>query len=223
MNNRRDFLKKMSSLTAGSLLAGSTSTAGVVDCSYVWSTAASKILGLQIYAVQRELLNDIPKGLNDLRDMGYINLELAGYYKGMIGNLNILEFKQMVEDAGLKIVSSHVNPEIEGQPSMISGQERVFPYYTREMLPQVREYWKVTADDHVKYGCKYLIQPMMPRINTHEDAELVCEFLNEAGKICNEAGLIFAYHNHDFEFRRERMRQDLIAHGQEEATKSWIF
>jgi len=189
----------MSLLSVGGLLAGNTRFVGAMNYSEV---AASKALGLQIYSVQRELFSDLPKRLKDLNDMGYVRLELAGYNGGKIGNVDIMEFKKITDDAGLKIVSSHVNPVITGQSSMISGQEQDFPHYTKEDLPQVKEYWKVTAADHAKLGCKFLIQPMMPRINTHEDAALVCEFFNEAGKICKETGLMFGYHNHNFEFKR---------------------
>jgi len=198
MNNRRDFLRNMTLLTAGSLLVGNTKSAQAANYTTTQATAATKELGLQIYSLQRELYDDIPRRMRELKEMGYINLELSGYDKGKIGNVAMMEFKQMAGDAGLKIVSSHVNPTIEG----LSGMEMFFPHYTKEMLPQVKEFWKATAADHVKLGCKYLIQPMMPSIETYDDASIVCEFLNEAGKIGKEAGLKFGYHNHNFEFKR---------------------
>ena len=202
MNSRRKLLRNMSLFSVGGLLIGNKGFASAVNHSVVSMSASSKVLGLQIYSVQRELFSDLPKGLRDLKDMGYVKLELAGYNSGKIGNVEMMEFKKMAEDAGLIIVSSHDNPVITGQAGMISGQEQEFPPYTKEVLPQVKEYWKVSAADHAKLGCKYLIQPMMPAVNTHADASLVCEFFNEAGKICKEAGLIFGYHNHDFEFKR---------------------
>lgn len=202
MNNRRDFLRNISLLTVSGLLVGTKSIAGAANHSAVPETAATKTLGLQIYSVQRELFNDLPQRLKELKDMGYTKLELAGYHEGKIGNVAMMEFKKMTDDAGLKIVSSHANPVITGQSSMISGQEQDFPQYTKEALPQVKEYWKATAADHAKLGCKFLVQPMMPKVNTHADATLVCDFFNEAGKICKEAGLMFGYHNHHFEFER---------------------
>ena len=209
MNCRRDFLRNISLLSVGGLLTGNTRLAGAVNHSVVSAVATSKALGLQIYSVQRELFSDISKGLRTLKDMGYAKLELAGYNSGKIGNIEIMEFKKMVEDAGLIIVSSHDNPVITGQSGMISGQEQDFPRYTKETLSQVKEYWKVSAADHAKLGCKYLIQPMMPAVNTHADASLVCEFFNEAGKICKEAGLMFGYHNHHFEFNRVVKPEDV--------------
>ena len=217
MKNRRKFLRNLSLLSVGGLLTGNTRYAGAVNLPAISATATSKALGLQIYSVQRELFSDLPKRLRDLKDMGYAKLELAGYSNGKIGNVAMMDFKKMAEDAGLIIVSSHDNPVITGQAGMISGQEQDFPRYTKEVLHQVKEYWKVSAADHAKMGCKYLIQPMMPAVNTHADASLVCEFFNEAGKICKEAGLIFGYHNHDFEFKRIVRPEDA-----DKRTSPWI-
>lgn len=194
MSNRRNFLKNASLLTAGGLLAGK---AGAMDAANAMSApvvSAKKKLGLQIYSLQKELYDDVPKGMKELSAMGYVNLELAGYNNGKIETVDMMEFKKMAEDAGLKIVSSHVNPTIEGVPFLLE--------YKRDILPQVKEYWKQAAADHAKLGCKYLIQPMMPVCREYDDALLACEFFNEAGKIAKEAGLIWAYHNHNFEFKR---------------------
>lgn len=195
MSNRRDFLKSASLLTAGGLLAGKAGIANATTTSSAAPvTTAQKELGLQIYSLQKELYDDVPKRMKELKEMGYINLELAGYGKGKISGIDMVEFKKMADDAGLKIVSTHVNPSIEGVPFLLD--------YKKEILPAVKEFWKVAAADHAKIGCKYLIQPMMPNVNTHADADLICEFFNEAGKIAKEAGLIWAYHNHNFEFKR---------------------
>lgn len=195
MSNRRDFLKNVSLFAAGGLLAGN---AGLVHAASTSASApvaaANKSLGLQIYSLQGELYEDTPKRMKELKDMGYTNLELAGYNKGKISKVDMMEFKKMAEDAGLKIVSSHVNPSIEGVPWLQK--------YTKELMPQIDEYWKVTADDHAKLGCKYLIQPMMPTCESHEEAALLCDIFNNAGTIVKAAGMPFGYHNHNMEFQR---------------------
>ncbi|MDR0429865.1 MAG: TIM barrel protein [Tannerellaceae bacterium] len=194
MNNRRDFLKNASLLTAAGLLAGKAGSIHAANAASAPIVSAKKRLGLQIYSLQRELYDNIPERMKELNKMGYIHLELAGYGKGKISNVDMMEFRKMTEDAGLKIVSSHVNPTIEGVPFLME--------YKKEILPQVSEYWKATAADHAKLGCKYLVQPMMPTCRTYDEALMVCDFFNEAGKICKEAGLIYGYHNHHMEFQR---------------------
>ncbi len=198
MSNRRSFLKTATLLTAGGVIAGKTShmQAAAPGMQTVPAPHAGKALGLQIYSLFDELYEDVPKRMAELKQMGYINLELAGYNSGKIGAIDMMEFKKMAEDAGLKLVSSHVNPPGN------SPREFYLMNYTREDLPRVKEFWKAAADDHAKLGCKYLLQPMMPTVNTHDDAALICEFFNEAGKICKDAGLQFGYHNHNWEFRK---------------------
>jgi sugar phosphate isomerase/epimerase len=194
MSNRRDFLKNASLLTAGGLLVGNTGAMNAANAVSAPVVSAKKKLGLQIYSLQKELYDNVPKRMKELKEMGYINLELAGYNKGKISDVDMMEFKKMAEDAGLKIVSSHVNPTIEGVPFLME--------YKRDIFSQVSDYWKQTAADHVKLGCKFLVQPMMPMCRTYDEALMVCEFFNEAGKICNEAGLVYGYHNHHMEFQR---------------------
>lgn len=187
MANRRDFLKSASLLTAGGLLAGKSGQ--LYAANHVAPTpTANKTIGLQIYSLFRELYEDVPAGLKRVKDMGYTNLELAGYRDGKISDIDMMEFKKMAEDAGLKITSSHVNPPVRE--------------YTPDNRNQINEYWKKTADDHAKLGVKYLIQPGQPSTRSAEEVSYVCEVFNEAGKITQAAGLSWGYHNHEMEFTR---------------------
>ncbi|RHJ91105.1 sugar phosphate isomerase/epimerase family protein [Parabacteroides bouchesdurhonensis] len=189
MSNRRDFLRKASFFSAAGLLAGKVGSVYADTTSAPAPVAAAKKkIGLQIYSLGKELYEDLPKRLKEVKSMGYTDLELAGYDKGKIGGVDMMEFKKMAEDAGLKIISSHVNPPVR--------------HYTKENKSQILEYWKPTAEDHVKLGCKYLIQPMMPECGSYEDAAFICDIFNEGGEIVKATGLPFGYHNHNMEFQR---------------------
>ena len=190
-------MKNISLMTAGGLLAGKASAAvAATGAEPAPMPNASKSFGLQIYSLQQELYNDLPARLKEVKAMGYERLELAGYGKGKIGKVDMMEFKKMAEDAGLKIVSSHVNPSVEGVPFVRD--------YTKELTPKIMEYWKATAADHAKLGCKYLIQPMMPNIPDHDAAKLVCDVFNQAADVIKAEGIAtgFGYHNHSMEFNR---------------------
>jgi len=210
MSNRRDFLKNASLLTAGGLLAGTAGAVNAANSEPAPVVSAKKELGLQIYSLQKELYDDVPKRMKELKNMGYVNLELAGYGDGKISGVDMMEFKKMAEDAGLKIVSSHVNPAIEGVPFLME--------YKRDIFSQVSDFWKKAATDHAKIGCKYLVQPMMPMCRTYDEALMVCDFFNEAGRISKEGGLIFGYHNHHGEFL-----QRLIKPGEEKKSLNPIM
>ena len=187
MVNRRNFLKSASFLTLGGLVAGKAEALQAATPVRT-ETNAKKSIGLQIYSLGGELTKDVPAGMKQLKQMGYSTLELAGYNNGKINGVDMMEFKKMAEDAGLKITSSHVNPP--------TGE------YTPDTRNTIMEYWKKTADDHAKLGVKYLVQPGQPRTRSVEEVAYVCDVFNEAGKIVKAAGIPFGYHNHDFEFAK---------------------
>lgn len=190
MINRRDFLKSASLLTLGSALVGKASAGNLMGSSNssVSGVNAAKEIGLQTYSLGREFFSDVPGALKKVKGMGYTHLELAGYKDSKIGGVDLMEFKKMVADSGLKITSSHVNPPVRE--------------YTKENRSQIMEYWKKTADDHAKLGVKYLIQPGQPSTRSVEEVAYVCEIFNEAGKIVKAAGIPFGYHNHEMEFAK---------------------
>lgn len=187
MENRRNFLKKAGLLTAGGFLAGTPGIAKAATSSTA-SNNASKVIGLQIYSLGRELAEDVAGGLKKVSKMGYSVIELAGYRDGKISGSTMEEFKKMADDAGLKITSTHVNPPARE--------------YTKDNKQQIMDFWKKAADDHAKIGVKYLIQPGQPSTRSTEEVAYVGEIFNEAGKIAKAAGLQFGYHNHDGEFAR---------------------
>ena len=187
MVNRRNFLKSASFLTLGGLVAGKAEALQAATPVRT-ETTAKKSIGLQIYSLGGEVTKDVPAGMKQLKQMGYSTLELAGYNNGKINGVDMMEFKKMAEDAGLKITSSHVNPP--------TGE------YTPDTRNTIMEYWKKTADDHAKLGVKYLVQPGQPRTRSVEEVAYVCDVFNEAGKIVKAAGIPFGYHNHDFEFAK---------------------
>ena len=112
MNSRRDFLKHASLFALGGMLAGKAGNAVAAQpaTAAVTKVDAAKRIGLQIYSLGPELDKDVPGGMKRLKQMGYQTLELAGYNNGKVRGIDMMEFKKMADDAGLEILSSHVNP-----------------------------------------------------------------------------------------------------------------
>jgi len=186
MTNRRQFLRNASLLAAAGVCANELSAASVSATS---GFQPRKSFGLQTYSLGRELAPDVPEGLKKVAQMGYTSIEMAGYNaEGRIGAVPMAEFKKYADDAGLKIVSTHVNPPMPG--------------YTKENFEKATEFWKKAADHHAEIGCKYLIQPGQPLTRSTEEVAYTGEAFNEFGKIAKAAGLIFGFHNHSGEFAR---------------------
>ncbi|OAV73153.1 Xylose isomerase-like TIM barrel [Bacteroidales bacterium Barb6] len=189
MTNRRDFLRNAALLTAGGLLAGKTGKA-LAETVPTTGAEASKIIGLQIYSLGKELYPDVASGMKKIKDFGYSTLELAGYGDGKINGIDMEEFRKITEDAGLKIISTHVNPPVRE--------------YTEGNKGQIVDFWKKACDDHAKIGVKYIIQPGQPSTRSTEEVAFVGEVFGEAGAVAQAAGLQFGYHNHEMEFARVR-------------------
>lgn len=187
MESKRDFLKKISLMTVGGLMAGSIAPV-LAATKNVPTVAGKKVIGLQIYSLGKELTENVPAGMKKIKEIGYSTIELAGYGNRKMGQYEVSEYRKIVEDAGLKITSAHVNPP-----------ERK---YTSENTTKISDWWKQTAEDHVKLGVDRLIQPGMPTIENHDDVKLVCEVFNNAGEIAKAAGMKWGYHNHNMEFKR---------------------
>ena len=172
-------------IAMGGLLAGKASVAGASTSSTTNVSAAKKI-GLQIYSLGRELGNDVPGGLKKVSQMGYTNIELAGYNDGKIGQASMADFKKMADDASLEIVSSHLNPPAYA--------------YSERNKDMIMDFWKKATDHHASIGVKLIIQPGQPSTRSTEEVAFVGEIFNEAGRIAKAGGLSFGYHNHEGEF-----------------------
>lgn len=174
-------------MTLGGLMAGRIAPAMASSAS-VPTVAGKKIIGLQIYSLGKELTDNVPAGMKKIAEIGYSTIELAGYGNRKMGQYDVESYRKIVDDAGLKITSSHVNPTTRN--------------FTRENMAGIYDFWKQAVEDHVKLGVKTLVQPMMPSIESHDDAKLVCEVFNKAGEIAKAAGIKWGYHNHNMEFKR---------------------
>ena len=193
METKREFLKKLGLLTVGGIVGGSM-TPAMASKSVSSSFAANKNVGLQIYSLGRELTADVPNGLKKIAGIGYNAIELAGYRDRKMGEISVEDYRKMAEDAGLKITGSHVNPPLRK--------------YTKADMGKIADFWKEAVEDHVKFGTKTLVQPMMPQMETHDDVKIVCDVFNSNGEIAKAAGIKWGYHNHHMEFGRILSEED---------------
>ena len=185
--SKRDFLKKISLLTAGGIMAGNFAPV-IASAKTAPMVAGKKVIGLQIYSLMKELTENVPEGMKKIKEIGYSTIELAGYNNRKMGQYEVSEYRKIAEDAGLKITSAHVNPP-----------DRT---YSKENTAKISDWWKQAVEDHVKLGVGRLIQPGMPTIETHDDVKLVGEVFDNAGEIAKAAGIKWGYHNHNMEFKR---------------------
>jgi sugar phosphate isomerase/epimerase len=138
-------------------------------------------IGLQLYTIREAMKADAPGSLKKVSDIGYKYLEMADYANGKFYGYLPGEFKKMVNDLDMEILSSHASVSPKG----ISADEA-----------------KKMAEDHAKTGAKYCMQPWIDEADRKSIAgyqKMVAEW-NKVGKIMKENGVQFGYHNHNFEF-----------------------
>ena len=143
MTSRRDFLKGASLLTVGGMLVPELAFSATAVKKN--KAAKGKTLGLQTYSLGPELTKDgkMAEVLKKLHDAGYTDLELAGYDgNGKVSGVPMAEYKKMVDDAGLRVMSSHMNPRLD------RGEK-----YGKATLSKISDFWKKACEDHAVSRC----------------------------------------------------------------------
>ena len=166
--NKRSFLK--TTITASFGL-------GTISLLNGCQIAMTPNIGLQLYTIRDEMWFSPRKTLEYVAEVGYKEIETAGYSGGKIYGMEPSDFNLIVTDLGMKIVSGHISYE-----DLKFDWGRVL-----EMLQEI---------DH-----KYVVLPYLAEnernIKVYHE---VIALLNEKGAELSKSGKVMAYHNHAFEF-----------------------
>jgi sugar phosphate isomerase/epimerase len=188
IKTRRDFIRSAAYGAAGTLAA---SQLGLISCkggtqkqaatADAAGAAEMPAPGIQLYTIRDAMQNDVRGTLEKVAQIGYKNLELAGYQDGEFYGFEPSIFKAMVEDLGMKVIGSHTGVEIKGV-DLVNAE--------------------AVAEDHAQLGVKYCVKPWLveERRVSVDSYKQVAEELNTIGEVMAKYDIQFGYHNHDFEF-----------------------
>ena len=145
------------------------------------------IVGLQLYSVRQEMSKDPLGTLFALRRMGWQYVEHANYVNRKFYGYSPKEFRKVLDDLGLKMISGHT----------VMGRE-----HWDEAKKDFSDSWKYTVEDAAVLGQKYVVSPSMNQTmrGTYDDFKRYMDVFNKCGELCQKQGMKFGYHNHDFEF-----------------------
>ena len=145
------------------------------------------VLGIQLYTVRDDMEKDPEGTLKSLAAMGYTYVEHAGYENRKFYSYTIADFKKLLHDTGLTMLSGH--SFLGSRQWDKSGND-----FTDD--------WKDTVRDAAAVGMKYLISPGVDEdlCKNAADFKRYMEMFNKAGELCQKAGITFAYHNESYEF-----------------------
>jgi sugar phosphate isomerase/epimerase len=176
--NRRTFIR-----TGAFAIAGTAAFSNSLFC----APKMRGITGLQLYSVRDDMSHDPLGSLKQLAETGYVYVEHANYVDRRFYGYTAAEFRRIIDDLGLKMISGHKTME---------SQDWV------EENNDFSDRWKYTIDDAAVLGQKYVISPWMDESmrNTYDDFRHYMDIFNRCGELCKKSGMKFGYHNHDFEF-----------------------
>ena len=165
--NRRELLGLAGGWAAGRLDGWKLPTHGW------WLKAQLNRIGIQLYTVRRDLQRDVEGTLARVAEIGFREVEFAGFPQGSGGSL-----RTMLDRYGLIAPSGHVP------------------------LQAIRAEWDRTLDDAAAVGQRYVVVPSIGQQDrrTLDDWKRVAAMFNKAGEASRARQIQFAYHNHDFEF-----------------------
>lgn len=164
---RRAFLH-----TAGAALGG-LAALGPVASRAAPSPPVPQRLGAQLYTAREPLADDFVGVLEAVRELGYEEVEFAGYHGRTAG-----EIRAVLDDLGLAAPAAHIG------------------------LDALRDDLDAQVEAARVLGHEYLVVPWIDEAErtSLDGYRRVAAGLNEIGARLEEAGVRLAYHNHAFEF-----------------------
>ncbi len=156
------------------------------------SSCGSKkgIVGIQLYSIREEMTADPLGSLKQVAAMGWEYVEHANYIERKFYGYTPPEFRKIIDDLGLKMISGHT----------VMGRE-----HWDDTKKDFSDSWKWTIEDAAVMGQKYVVSPWMDESmrTTYDDFMRYMDVFNKCGELCQKSGMIFGYHNHDFEFSQK--------------------
>jgi len=181
--SRRDFLRISAAGAIGAIAVSRMELKASERTAPVTVPADLKKFGiaLQLYTIRDAMDKDVQGSLKKVSDIGYKYVELAKYADGKFYGYQPNEFRKIVTDLGMEILSSHT--QVEAQGITLDNAKKM-------------------AEDHAKLGVKYCVQPWVveeARKTVASFQKMVADW-NKVGEIMKKSGIQFGYHNHNFEF-----------------------
>jgi sugar phosphate isomerase/epimerase len=193
MIQRRKFIRDASLLGIGTGLSLRSIAQGL-------HPMAGRPMGIQLFTFFGAIDKDLTGTLQKIKAAGYTEIESAFSMKGGFYGLGGKEFRKTLEDMGLSWTSHHaigapLNIKPEAMPPGADGKPFSMP-----PMKNLRDNYQEIVDDAAAGGVPYLVCANIP-IETADQVKAAVDILGKAAEAAKKAGLIFAYHNHDAEFR----------------------
>jgi sugar phosphate isomerase/epimerase len=170
MPTRRNFLTSLG-VFAGAVACRSKVPALVGDSSPLVARRRLDRIGIQLYSVRDEMQRDVPGTLARIAQIGYRDVEFAGYF-----GRSAADIRQLLDANHLSAPSTHIGYDPATWDASLDFAKAVGHEYVT--VPWIDESKRKTLDDWRR----------------------IADDFNRAAERARAKGLRFAYHNHNFEF-----------------------
>ena len=176
---RSEFIKQSLLMSAGTAFFAGTSLATLTGCTSSDDTSdstlasSSRPFGIQLWSVRDVIGDDVQGTLQKLSDYGYRQIETFDGEMGMFWGMGHEGYKTFLNDLNMTPISGHCN-------FMENAEEKI--------------------EQAAAIGMEYLIVPWLGAQETMDDYRRAAAQFNVWGEMCKQAGIQFAYHNHDYSF-----------------------
>src|SRR5436190_3934329 len=192
---RKVFIRNSAAVVAGSMLLRNNLLAAL------GYHPVKKVIGLQLFTFFNVIDEDVEGTLKKIAAVGYKEIESAFSKKGGYYGMKPKEFASFLAGIGMSWKSHHVlgapftMPPGAKMPTGPDGKPITIP-----PMRNLRDNMQELVDEAATGGIEYLVCANTP-IGTLDEIKSSIEVLNKTNEACKKAGIGFAYHNHDAEFR----------------------
>jgi sugar phosphate isomerase/epimerase len=171
MRSRRQFL-----IGSGWVAAGGLTRAIRAD-------ALGKHPGIQLYTINEALRADPGGALKRLREIGFVEVESAGF-----GGLSAQQFRGLLDNAGVSCPSAHLQFDPANLDPAFADAHALGAKFAVSSIMRSLVLGPDAPKDVLNTGMSL------------DEAKRTAELANRIGAAARRAGLQFTYHNHNFEF-----------------------
>lgn len=167
----------------------------LIYCAMCGATMAKKLpekqMMIQLYSV-RELIGSpelyAKNHVEVFRQLRRYGITMVEGSDGSGFGVSPEQFLADCQEAGLTPVSAHVGNELTDE-ELSTGD------FSKKL-----EWWKAKIDSHKRVGCRYMVTSWAPFPANLHDAQVWCNYHDEVGRMCREAGIKYGYHTHSHEY-----------------------
>jgi sugar phosphate isomerase/epimerase len=171
--SRREFVRRLGA-TAAAIGFGGLDAERAAAAEVIVPADRLARVGVQLYTVRTEMQKGVERTLEQIARIGYKEVEFAGYF-----DRPAKEIKALLDRVGLAAPAAHSAD-----------------------LNAIRGNFAKALEDATTIGHRWVVCAWLPDDARSVDGykKAAAEF-NRAGELARKAGVRFAYHNHDFEFK----------------------